>query len=264
MSGYKSGVTRGNSCRRGMSSTGVGVSGIPDKIIAWWDAGDTGAITSSSSAVSDWLDETGTYTLSQTTAGLKPTLVASGGSPLGGVQYIDFDGGDLLTVDSKICTGSSGEVWASYDVDVNQGAVMYGQSGTAASNYVLTYATIATAHVNFANFKATANQFFGSTTTLSTNTSYVSRILSTSTSYQIGINGTTQSLTFPFGSDDGDWFADDPSTRSSIGCWRAVTNSQFFDGQVKVVILVDAATLSTADATAVRCYMQHDVAIAFT
>jgi hypothetical protein len=100
-----------------MCGTNCGASGVSTKLSAWFDPSDTGAITQSSNAISQWDDETGALSLTQATAGAKPTLVAAGGGTLNGTQHVSFDGGDDLRSATKVFTGSLGECFAVVDVD---------------------------------------------------------------------------------------------------------------------------------------------------
>jgi len=61
---------------------------------AWYDASDTGTITVSGSAVTQWNDKSANgYNLTQSTAANRP---ASGTRTLNGKNVIDFDGSDML------------------------------------------------------------------------------------------------------------------------------------------------------------------------
>jgi hypothetical protein len=65
---------------------------------AWYDASNAGSITSSGGAVSQWNDLSGnTRHVTQGTAGAKPT---TGSRTQNGLNVLDFDGGDTLTIGS--------------------------------------------------------------------------------------------------------------------------------------------------------------------
>lgn len=72
---------------------------------AWYDASDAGSITASSGAVSQWNDLSGNGRhVTQSTAGAKPT---TGTRTLGGLNVLDFDGGDHLNLSTiSFATGA--------------------------------------------------------------------------------------------------------------------------------------------------------------
>lgn len=265
--GYRAGVQRGNKVRRGMCSTGGGcASGISTLLKAWWDPEDEGSLTHASNAVSDWLDQTGTYTVSQATAGAKPTRVASGGAPLNGRQHVDFDGGDSLSWAGLIATGQAGEVWSVFDRDTSgTSQAVYEQTGSGVVGYGVTYAcqTPAVARPGFAFYSVTTNNIARTTNNYANGISVVYRLSSTATDYVLECNGVDETIAFVTGSDNGLWYGDETQTSSTVGAHLASgVASQWMDGQVGDVLVFDGANLSSVEAYCVRVYLAKKYGVA--
>jgi hypothetical protein len=270
--GYRSCCARSNQVRRGMtSSTSSGAaasSGVPNKIVAWWDASDSASITQSSNAISAWVDEIGGFSAAVSVAGDKPTLVASGSGTLGGAQHVSFDGGDYLLVSSTVGAGSLGEVWMTIDVDdVTAGTRTCFCENNSANN---------TAYCGLRSNGAPTNQAKGSiinsngtndvtatTTSHVNNTSYVVQLGSSDTAYFGSVNGTSQTMTMATGSNNGNWFADVTLNQTAIGAFVGLSELQDWTGQLRDVLVVDGANLSAADVLLVRCVLSHGVGVTF-
>lgn len=245
---------------RGMCSNrqGYNVSSIPSSLKSWWNAEDSSRITQSSNAVSSWVDETDTYTLAQSTAGNKPTLVAAGSGAIGGAQHVDFDGGDYISRDAATGTGSLGEIWVAYDYDgAGANQALWSEANNSTTTYTLSYCQGATNNKPSGAWRGSGivNVWLPTSATTSVNTSIVTRNYSTDTAYVLEINGVSAALTLSSGSNDGSWWADTGNSRSAIGCYYNHTTGQFFNGQVYAVILIDGANLTTAEAAGLRAYL---------
>lgn len=99
----------------------------------WFDASDESSLTESGGAVSAWASQVGAVTLSQTSAGAKPT---TGVATVNGLNVLSFDGGDVLQsaspVDLSAVTGVT--FWAVCAVTTSGDRVIAEHSSNYNSN----------------------------------------------------------------------------------------------------------------------------------
>ncbi len=88
-------------------------------LVAWWDAAVTSTITDTAGAVSDWAARAGGQTLVQTNLARQPT---TGVRTLGGLNVIDFDGGDHLQQTITLPTGGDMAFHMVLEIDVVESA----------------------------------------------------------------------------------------------------------------------------------------------
>lgn len=103
----------------------------------WYDAADSGTITESSGAVSDWDDKSGNNVhLSQNTAADQPTTNAN---TLGGLNTIDFDS-DFMDIDSS--TAIKAAIWVSNNLNGSDSnstvCIIYSATGLVHYTFVRT------------------------------------------------------------------------------------------------------------------------------
>ena len=83
-------------------------------LIAWYDAADTATITETSGAVTAWADKAGGGVLSQSSTLRRPV---SGTRQLGGLNVLDFDGGDTLDTALTLPVGGDVAFHAVMEID---------------------------------------------------------------------------------------------------------------------------------------------------
>ena len=106
---------------------------------AWYDASDTGTITVSGTAVTQWNDKSGNgYNLTQGTAGKRPQ---SGTRTQNGLNAIDYDGSDDVLAASTAAnwaflnnSGGSTYFMAIYTDAAADGRILFDTSGTTTGN----------------------------------------------------------------------------------------------------------------------------------
>lgn len=258
------GAVSGLKVRSGMCGGGFASSSVPINAVVWTDPTDDSTITHATNAVSALRSKIGTFSFDQSTSGLKPTRVAAGGAPLNGRQHLDFDGGDVLTYLNDICTGQSGEVWYVVDVDATTGSqAVFAQVNAVNTPYDVFYAMCIADKPGAAIHNSGSVHIPITTNTFGAGTTLIIRIYSTSTAYGIEINGVAETVSMNSGSNDGRWFGDHSTDNAcNIGAYTSAA-SQGMNGQLGDIILIDGATLTTAEADKLRRFLavKYDVTL---
>lgn len=248
-------LTDGTTLYADMSASNVYAGEIPPSIRVWVDFSDNANLTLvSTTHISVANNKAGSEQFGQGTDANRPTVVSGGA--LGGRQCADF-ASQFLTLDSPICTGTSGEVWVAYDTDssTTTSQALYSEANNSTTVYAVSYA-IGSVSGKPAWAVSATTDVLRATNSISTDTATLTRIASSGTTTTIELNGTAETVVVTAGANDGDWFGDaGAKQRTGIGAYYHNTTTQVLNGQIGEIVVIDGATLVTWQATQLRTYL---------
>lgn len=209
--------------------------------LALWLRADDGPKTSSVAAVDggsvdEWLSKEGSsYSFTQSTPGKKPTYDADG---VGGQASVNFDGGDILTVASKVLNSNTGTMFAVFYLNTSPTdyQTIYSQGTGTAGEYTTILARYTAATPVMAIDQNPPFATKGGSTSLVHSTAYAIMMRTNGTAHEFEVNGAAETEQNLYGTPAGEWFSDAATSRSSIGGLSYNVDTFFLKGRIAEII----------------------------
>lgn len=246
----------------GVVASGVDVGWYPSQIsgvVAWLRAADMDVSRDDGGTVSSWVDRISALNFAQNFTSQRPFFYVSTAAHLINSQpCVHFDGSnDFVRYAGTLTTGIAGHIFVVMKAHSFTSTPSIVTSADEASTTRLLLAKLDVSGVAQATQQdtGTADQIRATTTTLVAETPYLVEWASSGTVYDLRVNNTVQAKSVISGVDNGDWFGD-TSARDNvvIGALKRTTETNFFDGDIAEVVIVDGA-ISAGDRTLFNTYI---------
>lgn len=214
------------------------ISGVVEVLVA------SDIAQSDGSSIASWVGRVASSSFAQSTGTKQPTYRTSS---INTHPAADFDGGDILVYAGTLTTANTGHVFVLVhfdDISVQRALVTSDDNAGTADSIVFQANNLGSGAPQVYKTQAVGGltSRTGPSNSLTTTPVYLIEYNSDGSTWQVRINGVVRSTTL-LGSHDGDWFGDVPNRdHVTVGGLRLNgSDSNFLDGQVGVVVIVDGA-----------------------
>ena len=243
---------------------GSGGLTIPMNVSHRWDAQNQDGLRFkiTSGKVEEWQDvrDTG-HTLSQTTAGDRPTLSGTGSASK--VTFVRSSGDYLFKTSALTPNRTAGEIWAVFTLASSTASadmtIMSMSNQTVSNRWWTIYVYQGNVKIYWQN-AGTADELTAAGTTINTGETYIIHAMSNGLTTRLWINNVEQTLTATTGANSGNWWGDVSSINRTVigGYILALGNGGFLDGDIHEIVINDSLNFfaTPEDRTAMYGYLQ--------